>query len=350
MDTLTLRILETITSNMGDPLSINQLTERIKETYGSAYYANVHQKLQELKNEGTLTLEQIGRSSNIKLNFQNYLLIDTLAEMEIEKKRNFLTNRNELFSLLTEMDKALNGKCEIQSISAINLSKNIKLNKIELLILLRETSNYHKTTIEVCREMLKLQNKHNVKINNLIVNGQDFLELTTSNEINPVREALSEKIVFYGPQSFWSEIREIAQKTEIKTIGQKTKPASISQLDLMYNLNRLGYKEFGHQFTQGKNFCIEYVVTAILLQEDTRLTEAIPVVLAKNTFKSSVLAFLNQKYDTSGRLLGLLKILQNIKPTQENADTIELLETFNVKEIHADKESLMQKLRLYNVL
>ena len=270
--------------------------------------------------------------------------------MEIEKKRNFLTNRNELFSLLTEMDKTLNGKCEIQSISAINPSKNIKLNKIELLILLRETSNYHKTTIEVCREMLKLQNKHNLKINNLIVNGQDFLELTTSNEINPVREALSEKIVFYGPQSFWSEIREIAQKTEIKSIGQKTKPASISQLDLMYNLNRFGYKEFGHQFTQGKNFCIEYVVTAILLQEDARLTEAIPVVLAKNTFKSSVLAFLNQKYDTSGRLLGLLKILQNIKPTQENADTIELLETFNVKEIHADKESLMQKLRLYNVL
>jgi hypothetical protein len=80
------------------------------------------------------------------------------------------------------------------------------------------------------------------------------------------------------------------------------------------------------------------------------LTEAIPVVLAKNTFKSNVLAFLNQKYDTSGRLLGLLKILQNIKPTQENADTIELLEIFNVKEIHADKESLMQKLRLYNVL
>ena len=58
MDTLTLRILETITSNMGDPLSINQLTERIKETYGSAYYANVHQKLQELKNEGTLASEQ----------------------------------------------------------------------------------------------------------------------------------------------------------------------------------------------------------------------------------------------------------------------------------------------------
>ena len=80
MDTPTLRILETISSNIGDPLSINKLTERIKDIYGSAYYANIYQKLQDLKNEGMLNLELIGKSSNIKLNFQNYLLIDTLAE------------------------------------------------------------------------------------------------------------------------------------------------------------------------------------------------------------------------------------------------------------------------------
>lgn len=61
----------------------------IKDTYGSAYYANIHQKLQDLKNEGILNLQLIGRSTNIQLNFQNYLLIDTLAEMEIEKKGNF---------------------------------------------------------------------------------------------------------------------------------------------------------------------------------------------------------------------------------------------------------------------
>jgi hypothetical protein len=69
--------------------NINKLTEMIKETYGSAYYANIHQKLQDLKNEGILNLQLIGRSINIQLNFQNYLLIDTLAEMEIEKKGNF---------------------------------------------------------------------------------------------------------------------------------------------------------------------------------------------------------------------------------------------------------------------
>ena len=350
MDTPTLRILETISSNIGDPLSINKLTERIKDTYGSAYYANIYQKLQDLKNEGILNLELIGRSSNIKLNFQNYLLIDTLAEMEIEKKRNFLTDRNDLFPLLTEMDKTLTDTCTIKSISSINPSKNIKLNRMELLFLLRDIPNYHNETIELYREMLKLQNKYNLKINNLIIDKNDFSDLTTSDEINPLREALSEKIILFCPQAFWSEIKEIAQKTDIRTIRPETKPANISDLDLTYNLNRFGYREFGLKMAQGKKFCIEYITTAILLKEDARLIEAIPIVLAKNSFKSNILAFLSQKYDTSGKLLGLLKILQNMKPTREINETIELLETLNAKEIPADEESIMQKLRLYNAL
>jgi hypothetical protein len=350
MDTPTLRILETITSNIGNPLSINQLTQRIKDTHGSAYYANIYQKLQELKNEDLLNLELIGRSANIKLNFQNYLLIDMLAEMEIEKKRNFLTNRKELFSFFSEMDRSITDNCAVKSVGSINPSKNIKLNRIELFFLLRASPNYHKETIELCRQMLKLQNKYNLKINNLIISNQDFLELTTSEEINPIREALSEKIILFGPQSFWNEIKEIAQKNEIRTIRPEIKPAKISDSDLTYNLNRFGYREFGLRFAQGKNFCIEYVTTAILLQEDARLIEAIPIILAKSSFKSNVLAFLSQKYDVSRKLLGLLRILNNVKPTREVTQTIDLLEILNTEEIPADSESIVQKLRLYNAL
>ena len=96
--------------------------------------------------------------------------------------------------------------------------------------------------------MLKLQNKYNLKINNLIIDKHDFFDLTTSDESNPLREALSEKIILFGPQAFWSEIKEIAQKTEIRTIRPETKPANISDLDLTYNLNRFGYREFSLSF------------------------------------------------------------------------------------------------------
>lgn len=350
MDTPTLRILDALSSSIGDSLSINQLTERIKTTYSTAYYANIYQKLQELKNEGLLTLNPIGRSSNVKLNFQNYLLIDTLAEMEIEKKRNFLTKRTNLLPFLTAMDKAFKDTCTIKSICASNPEKNLKLNRIELLFLIAETPNYHTETTELYKEMQKLQNKHNLKIDSLILNKTDFQELSTSDETNPIREALSEKIILFAPQSFWGQIKEIAEKTEIKTSSTETKPANISDSDLTYNLNRFGYKEFGLQMAQGKKFCIEYIITAILLQDDARLTEAIPIILAKNNFNSNMLAFLSQKFETSGKLLGLLKILRTIKPTRETSETIDFLETFNPKEIPANEESILQKMRLYNAL
>jgi hypothetical protein len=350
MDAPTLRILDTISSNLGDSLSINQLTERIRETYGTAHYANIYHKLQKLKKEGLLSLDLIGRSSNIKLNFQNYLLIDTLAEMEIEKKKNFLAKRTDQILFLTEIDKLLNDTGTIRSVSSINPTKNIKLNKTELLFLLRKTPEYHNETLQLYKEMLKLQKKYNLKINSLILDRNDFHELIKSDEINPLREALSETITFFGPQAFWSEIKQVAETTEIRNIKTETKPANISNLDLTYNLYRFGYKEFGLQLAQGKTFCIEYITTAILLQDDARLTEAIPIILAKNSFKSNTLAFLTQKFETTGKLLGLLKILHTIKPTRETTETKDLLETFNTETIPADEESILQKMRLYNAL
>jgi hypothetical protein len=205
------------------------------------------------------------------------------------------------------MDKTLDNKCTIRSISSINPEKNIKLNRIEFLFLLSKTPEYHNEAIQLYKEMLNLQNKHNLKINSLIIDENDFYDLITSDEINPLREALSQEITFFCPQTFWSEIKQVAEKTEIKT-------------------------------------------TAILLQDDARLIEAIPIILAKNSFKSNLMTFLSQKFETAGKLLGLLKILQTIKPKREINETIDLLETLNTEEIPADEESVLQNMRLYNAL
>ena len=350
MNKSTFQILDTLSSNIGDFLSINQLTEKIKETYGTAYYPNIYHNLQKLKTEGLLKLSKTGKSSNVELNFQNYLLTDTLAEIEIEKKRNFLSKRNELLPFLTEMQNSLHDRCTVRSISSMNPAKNIKLNRIEFLFLLNKTPEYHKEILQLYKEMQELQNKHNIKINTLITDQKDFHDLITSNEINPLREALSEEITLFYPQTFWNEIKQIAEKTEIKTIKTETKPASIPDLDLTYNLNRFGYREFGRSMEQGKRICIEYITTAILLQDDARLIEAIPIILAKNSFKTNLLAFVSQKYETTRKLLGLLKTLQTLKPKREVNETIDILETLNVEGIPADEESILQKMRLYNAL
>jgi hypothetical protein len=348
MNTLTLKILDTLSSSLGDSMSINQLTERIKNKYGAAYYANTYKKLQDLKREGMLNLGTVGKSTVVKLNFQNYLLIDLLAEMEIAKKMQAVRERTELTTLLAELDKSLSEFCSIKSVSAIDLDTNLKLNRIELLFLLRKASSIHNETVELYTETQRLQNKYSLRIDSLILDENSFSNLLRSNEINPLREALAKETTLFCPQTFWSEIKRITDETEITFTQTETKPAKTSELDILYNLNRFGYKELGPVIEQGRKICIEYTIATLLLQTDARRTEAVPVLLAKNDFNSNLLAFLSQKFGTSEKLLGLLKTLQKIKPKREVEETIKLMETIGVKETQVDERSILARMRLYN--
>ena len=350
MDKATNRILNTISSNIGHPLSINELNNQMKSKYGSAYYANTYEKMQELKKEGLINLEPIGRSSSIKLNFGNYLLIDTLSQLEMEKKIEALSNKANLFSFFAEVDKSLTSKYCIRSISSINLPKNIKLNRIELLSLLNETPDYLDQTIELQKVTLNLQRKFNLKINNLILDTNDFFDLLTLDEINPVRENLSQQIVLYNPQAFWNQVKEIAQKNQVRTLHTETNPGSIPDSDLNFNLNRFGYSVFGTSFVEGKKVCIEYVAVSLLLREEARGIDAAAVILAKNHFNSNLLAFLGQKYEVSPRLLGILNVLKQTKPKSEVDNTVKILKAINPQELPADRVSIRQKLELYNAL
>jgi hypothetical protein len=348
MNALTLQILDTLSSSLGDSLSINQLTERIKDKYGAAFYANTYKKLHDLKGEGVLNLDTVGKSAVVRLNFQNYLLIDLLAEMEIAKKVQVLRGRTDLITLLAELDRSLSEKCSIKSVCAIDLDKNLKLNRIELLFLLRTAPSVYDESIELCGETQKLQYKHNLRIDSLILDENGFSSLLRSNEINPLREALVKEIALFCPQAFWSEIKRIVDEAAIAFVRAETKPAKTSELDMLYNLSRFGYKELGSVIEQGSRICIEYITTALLLQADARRVGAVPVLLAKNDFNGNLLAFLSQKFGISGKLLGLLKVLQNIKPKREVEEAIGLLEVFGVKAAQVDERSILERMRLYN--
>ncbi len=348
MDALTLRITDTISSNLGSPLSINKLTEKIKDAYGTAYYPNIYRKLQLLKDEGFINLDLIGRSSVIRLNFQSYLLTSLLAEMELEKEREFLKKRPSLYAFLEEMEKSLHEICPVRSVSFTYPERNIKLNRIELLFLLRKIPSHRNETISLYKEMRELQNKHNLRVDSLVLDEDEFADLIRSNEINPLREALANKITFYRPQAFWSEIKRIAEETEIRAIREETKPTDISDQDIVYNWGRFGYREFGSTMEQGREYCIEYLAISLLLGDDSRRLEAVPIILAKNSFRSNLLAFLSQKYGTSGRLLGILKVLQDIRPKNEVGETIELLVALDVEAVPADEGSILRRMKLYN--
>ena len=352
MDTTTFRILDIASAYLGTPLSINQVTGKIKEIYGTAHYANIYTKIHDLQKQSILNLNQTGKSSTIELNFRNYLLTDFLAEMEIKKKIDLLKRKNDLQILFTEMEKQLENIYAIKSICLADFESNIKLNRIELLFLLKGSDiklSYQHDTAQIYNELRKLQDKHNLRIDALILNESNFFDLIKTDEINPLKEILPRKTAFFCPQAFWNQIKQITETgIKIKVNENQTNPTRISDADLTYNLARFGYKEFGPTIEQGQRICIEYIITTLLIQNDARRILAIPVILAKNSAKSNLIIFLSQKYEVSGRLLGLMRITHKIKPNKEIGEAIKLLEILNTKEIPTNEKDILQKMRLYN--
>lgn len=353
MDETTLRILDALAREIGRPLSIMELTRKIANLYGRAYYPNIYQKLQTLSSEGVITLEKVGKASIAHLNFKSHTLIDLLAEMELRKKQSFLHNQTELQMLFLEIDTyfiQLGAEC----VCAINPEKNIKLNRIELLILLhdsKEDKQYHDRVDATSKLIQTIQRLHTIRIDHLALNRDEFVDLLTSEDRNPLKEMLSDKIAILHPQSFWMEIRALFEKGhQIRVEEEKTNPAEMAEQDLTYNLTRLGYKEFGLQAERGKRICIEYIITSIMLKKDERRIQAIPIILAKNRPNYNLLTFLAQKYGQSDRLLGLLKALNKITPKKEVGEAIRGLEAMNAKEIKANVTNIKGKMRLYHAI
>jgi hypothetical protein len=75
---------------------------------------------------------------------------------------------------------------------------------------------------------------------------------------------------------------------------------------------------------------------------------AVPVIIAKNKISSNVLVFLAQKFGVSGRLMGILRILADVKPAEEIMSAIGFFESLDVKEIETDRNRVLEQMRLYN--
>ncbi|MGI0046763.1 MAG: hypothetical protein ACREBB_06195 [Nitrosotalea sp.] len=350
------RILDILARNLGKPLSINELTGKMEETYGGAYYANTNEKIHDLAKEGIIILSKAGRSSLTSINFNNYLMIDLLSEMELRRKQDFLRARQEMQMLVMEIYAYFHSFLLIKSISMMNPERNAKLNKAELLIHLRKTERkkMQEAKIGIHTIIDTLQRIHNIRIDYMILEDKMFLNLLKSDEANPVREMLSNKIVILNPQDFWMEIKK-AEGEGIKIIagGNEIHPAKTTEEDLVFNLARFGYTEFGPQIKQGTSICIEYIISTIMLQNDARRMNAISVILAKNSGKTNydLLFFLARKYDFGGKILGILRALRNLMAhgMAEIDNPIKLLEAMKIEEIKSDPKRMKEMLRLYNV-
>ena len=356
MDEATYRILDILSRRLGVPISINEITKNIGEIHGGAYYANTYKKIKELDREEILVLTKAGRSSLVSLNFDNYVIVDMLAEMELRRKRDFLKGRQELQMLMLETDTHMRSVTLASHMLLMYPEKNARLNKAEMLIRLKE-SDGKKTTerakIQIHAAVEALQQSHNIRIDYLALENQTFLDLLKSNEHNTVREMLHDKIAILRPQDFWLEVKNAAEKgIRTSSVPHETSPAKISEGDLVFNLARFGYAEMGSKVKLGRLLCIEYVISSVMFHADARRMDAIPVIIAKNPKISyDLLLFLVRKYGFGGRMLGILRTLRSLGVHGMRAvdEPVRLLEAMRIKEVKADAKSIKEKLRLYNV-
>lgn len=351
------RILDVLSREIGNALSINKIAEKVKTLYGSGDYKNIHVAINNMSKDRIVTLEQAGNTSIANINFENYMIIDLLSEMELRKKRDFLKNRQEMQMLMLEFDTYLYDQDLIQSISMINPGRNAKLNRAEFLVHLKKSSNrkmIYEAKIGIYVILNHLQMTHTMRIDALVLEDNEVSDLVKSNEANPVREMFYDKITIFSSQSFWLWIRnEIMKGIKIKTEENQIHPAKISQEDLVYNMARFGYTEFGPKIKEGRQICIEYTIASIMFHKDARRIDAIAIMLAKNTKRTNydLLLFISRKYEFAEKLLGILKSLRNLVAHAKTAvgEPIRLLEAMNIEEIKADEKRMKDRLKLYNV-
>lgn len=352
MDETTFRILDTLSRELGNMISMHQLTYRIRQYHGTAYYARTYNKLNELSKQGLITITKAGRSSVPSLNLANYALLDLLSEIEMRKKRELLDKAKPLQLLLINMEAYAHNNPQIESISLINPERNARLNIAEVLILMR---NFYEARWNESKSVYKMirdsQSKFNIRADGLLLSTEDFIHMLASDEVNPLNEMLSNKIAFYAPQAFWGEIAAaFSRGYKIRLRNMETNPAKIAEEDLIFNLNRFGYRELGPEITEREKICIEYIIIALLMKGDARRINAIPEILSKNKVNYGLLTFLSQKHGQSSRLLGPLKAMDKTRSEETTAFAISILEEQMTKTTKADEESVAQNMRSHNAI
>lgn len=346
------KILDTLSRDLGNPISILKLTEKISEIHGPAHYPEIYSKIQELEKKKLIAIDKYGKSSAASLNFASPLLIDNLAQTEMIRKIQFLETRNDWQTLILQINGYLRDQTSIRSITMIRPEQYAKLNRMELLILLQNENNRKRKDSEQIKEIMQLLERvHNIRIDCLLLDEENFRELLKRDDANMIKEMMSDKITIFYPQTFWLLIKKFLDEGMRIQVEDTINPAKISEQDIAYNLHRFGYSELGTKISAGTNIGTEYIATSILLEGDARRRGAIPIILAKNSDKTNydLLLFLSKKYATLGRLLPYLRILFDVKPSDKLRECIYALKHSDISEAKIDVKDIKKKMRLYNV-
>ena len=347
MDETEFKIVDALSRDPDERISISALTRDIHRLHGTAHYPNIYNSLQRMHEEGIIEIERTGNSSLVSLNIGNMQTIDALTEMEIRRKRILVAKWKDLRRLLESISTEL-PTCQA---SLIDAERNVKLNRAELLIQLPDCPSDARLSEDIFRKLREIEGRLNIRIDPLMLDEAEFRALLAARDRNQLKEMLSRHVAMQASDLLWNRIRNAwAHGIRIHFDSDETIPAKISEEDLIHNLARFGYTEFGTRIGEGGDIGIEYIVIALLLNGNARRIQAIPVILAKNKAIYSLLLFLARKHGLQGELYGLLSALAKHKEDDDLRRALRFLEKSNVREVKVNDASIEKTMRTYNAL
>lgn len=352
MNETEIRILSTLGSEIGNPISISELTKRIRINYGSADYKNIHKSIQNFGEKNIIKFEKSGNAMIAKINFANLLIVDIFTEIEIIKKINFLEKHKKFQSIFSELIIHVKEFKQLKTLMLLDGDQNAENNKIELLMIVND-NEIQKETKRIKKILEDLKNKYNIEIINLIIENNNFINYLKSQESNIVKENLKNKIILFKAQTLWIEIKEcVVNGFNIKTENE-IKLNNISEEEIKYNLSTYGYTEIMNENEFVKQIELECLIISIMLKEKyQKYFNAIPIIVLKNKEKLNynLLIYLSNKYETHEKLFRMFKIINHVFPTKKIICETKKLTQQKIKITDAEIKKIKEKMIQYNMI
>jgi len=298
-----IKILKYLSDKLGTGGNISEMLKYIKEKYSKAYYPNIYKATKSLAKKEIIKTTTEGKNKIISLNRENPFTKYYMAEIEDHKSSEIKIFRELLNDLLY-----LPEKFNIFSMASLETERHLALNRIELLILVKNHDEDH----DLIESLLKLESDYNIGIDPIILTLNEFINIMKSDELTPLKDLILDRYILYNSTGFWDLIIRYNINSKYKKLNKY--PQEMTEEELAYNYNRFGFK-LHEKLTEENKISIEAIIFAMSINDEPRIKYGSIVLLKKNIDKINLpyLFYIYKRYEELGRLRSMILSLNELK-------------------------------------
>ncbi len=333
------KIMSYLSDNLGTGGNILEMSKEINKNYSPAYYPNIYNTIKRLKEINVIDIELDGKNKLIKLNMENPLSIYYISEAENHKTFKIRISKEILNSILN-----IAKKFDIFSICTLETEKYLKMNRIELLLIIKGRND----SAALIKSLLRIESNYSTKIDPIILTLEEFTQIMKTDELSPIRDLILSKNILYNSEGFWGIIRDYKINAKYEKLNKF--PQDLTEEELAYNYNRFGYKLYGNISTSNK-ISLEYIIFSMSIKNEIRIKYGAIILLYKNIEKINwaYLYYVYKRYEDLGKLKAILLSLADFSKLKSNASIRLYIDIISNKpDMPYDKRIIKKYMEVYD--